>query len=234
MRYQNPELRDRLAAEYVLGTLSGRARSRFQLLLKYDAELRRHVSAWETRLMPLAELAPEITPPARVWRAIEARIQGRQARAGFWGNLGWWRGLAAVSTAFVIVLATLLVTREPAEEPITTVTVLADSKSQPAMVVSWPQAAPRRQQLKIKMLAQPQLPPGRSFELWMLPGGQAAPVSLGVISADATQTLRLAAAASQMLDSIQGMAVSVEPAGGSPTGAPTGPVIWSGPVIRMT
>lgn len=83
------------------------------------------------------------------------------------------------------------------------------------------------------MLAQPALPPGKSFELWMVPGGQAAPVSLGVIKTDRAQTVRLTAAASQMLSTIQGLAVSVEPEGGSPTGAPTGPVILSGPVVAV-
>ena len=234
MRYQNPQLRDQLAAEYVVGTLSRRARLRFQRLLKYDADLRRSVSTWEARLMPLAELVPEVTPPARVWRAIEARIRGHRAQSSFWASLGWWRGLAAISTAFVIVLATMLVTRQPAEESVSTVAVLADGKSQPAMVVAWPQQAPpERQQLRIRMLVQPELPPGKSFELWMLPGGQAAPVSLGVIRTDRTQTVQLTAAASQMLSRIQGMAVSVEPEGGSPTGAPTGPVILSGPVVAI-
>ena len=53
MRYRNkPELQQRLAAEYVLGTLRGRARARFQEWLRRDAALRRVVEAWEARHFP--------------------------------------------------------------------------------------------------------------------------------------------------------------------------------------
>ena len=66
--YKNPQLRDKLAAEYVLGTLRGRARARFESLLRYDPALRRTVADWEARVTPLAAAASEITPPPRVWR----------------------------------------------------------------------------------------------------------------------------------------------------------------------
>jgi anti-sigma-K factor RskA len=56
-RYANPELRDRLAAEFVLGTLRGRARARFQSLMRYDPALREAVAFWEARLTPLATAA---------------------------------------------------------------------------------------------------------------------------------------------------------------------------------
>lgn len=83
------------------------------------------------------------------------------------------------------------------------------------------------------MLSQPELPPGKSFELWMLPGGTAAPVSLGVIKASLTQTIQITDTASRLLPNISGMAISVEPEGGSKTGLPTGPVILSGPWVKI-
>ena len=58
--YRNPQLRDKLAAEYVVGTLRGRARARFQALLRYDPDLRRIVEEWEARLTPLTAAAGEI------------------------------------------------------------------------------------------------------------------------------------------------------------------------------
>jgi anti-sigma-K factor RskA len=78
VRYDQPQLRDKLAAEYVLGTMTGRVRARCQRLLRYDAALRRDVAAWETRLAPLADLTSAVNPPARVWRAITARIGSAQ------------------------------------------------------------------------------------------------------------------------------------------------------------
>ncbi|MCE9641775.1 MAG: anti-sigma factor [Betaproteobacteria bacterium] len=187
MNCRNPQLREQLAAEYVLGTLSGRVRRRFAQLMKYDVELRGTVAAWEMRLTPLAAAMPEISPPARVWQAIAARIGARPIQTGWWAKLGLWRGAAAVSAALVIVLATLLVTRQPEE----------------------------------------------NIALWMLPGGSAAPVSLGVIGTDPTQTIAVTSSAGKMLTTIAAMAISVEPAGGSPTSLPTGPVILSGPWIKV-
>src|SRR5215813_8278244 len=74
MNYRNPELRERLAAEYALGTLRGRARRRFERLLADDADLRRLVEGWELRLNTLAETALAVTPPARLWQRIEQRL----------------------------------------------------------------------------------------------------------------------------------------------------------------
>ena len=234
MNYRNPQLRDKLAAEYVLGTLRGHARSRFARLLQYDAGLRSEVAVWETRLVPLAEALPAVAPPARVWRAIAARIAGKPAGTGWWTALGLWRSCAALSTVAALVLATVLLSRPAGEDAVSTVAVLADSKAQPVVVVAWaPQQAPAPGHLKINMLTQPALPAGKSLELWMLPGGNSPPVSLGVLRAAATQTIAVSATAGSMLPRIPALAISVEPAGGSPTGLPTGPVILSGPFVKI-
>jgi len=78
-RYNNPQLREKLAAEYVIGTLRGRARARFQALLRYDPGLRAIVVEWEARLSPLAAAAAGIAPPARScggsW-PVSGRIHG--------------------------------------------------------------------------------------------------------------------------------------------------------------
>jgi anti-sigma-K factor RskA len=71
MTERDPEMLDDLAAEYVLGTLRGPARKRFERLIESDPELARRVDDWAKRLDPLAEAAPAIDPPARSWAAIE-------------------------------------------------------------------------------------------------------------------------------------------------------------------
>jgi quercetin dioxygenase-like cupin family protein len=83
MRYDNPELRDMLASEYVLGTLTGAARRRFERLVRDDTDLAGVVQEWERRLNLLnAELAP-IMPPAGLKSAIEQRIGQGTFRDGF-------------------------------------------------------------------------------------------------------------------------------------------------------
>ena len=74
MNYADPELRDRLAAEYALGALSGLDRRRFERLLSGDRDLRDLVEAWELRLNLLAKSAPAVEPRAHVWDEIARQI----------------------------------------------------------------------------------------------------------------------------------------------------------------
>ncbi len=231
--YRNPELRDRLAAEYVIGTLRGRARARFQSLLRYDAGLRRIVAEWEERITPLAAAAGEIPPPARVWQAIARRIGGRSPQA----RLAFWRGLAVTSTAFALVLATFIGMKPAPELPMASVAVMADDRGQPSMVVSWPSMKDARDpHVRIKVLQEhPTMAAGTAWELWMLPHGGAAPVSMGLITTDGNQVMKVKSDLAKRMGAGEawGVAMSVEPAGGSPTGAPTGPVIFKGQCVRI-
>ena len=81
MNYARPELADRLAAEYVLGSLQGPARRRFENLLPAHPMLRAAVARWEARLVPLSGSVPPVAPPAHVWTAIERRVHGNAASA---------------------------------------------------------------------------------------------------------------------------------------------------------
>jgi len=88
--------------------------------------------------------------------------------------------------------------------------------------------------VRIKVVQEhPVMATGTAWEMWMLPGGQAAPVSMGLITTDADQTMRIQPALASRMEGAWGMAMSVEPQGGSPTGAPTGPVIFKGQCVRM-
>ena len=228
--YKNPELREKLASEYVIGTLRGRARARFQALLRYDPGLRQIVAEWEARLTPLAVAAGEIAPPTRVWRAVAQRIAGGATK-----GLAFWRGLAVTSTAFVLILAAFIGLAPRPEPPMAMVAVMSDDKGEPALVVSWPpMKATRDPYVRIKVVQEhPVMAPCTTWEMWMLPRGKAAPVSMGLITTDADQTMRIKPALANRMEGAYGMAMSVEPEGGSPTGAPTGPVIFKGQCVRI-
>jgi anti-sigma-K factor RskA len=75
--------------------------------------------------------------------------------------------------------------------------------------------------------------PDTAWELWMLPGGDAPPRSLGLITTHETQYVELPAEVVRLLNGAAGMAMSVEPRGGSPTGKPTGPVLYSGRCVQI-
>lgn len=239
MRYRDPALRDKLASEYVLGTLRGRARARFRRLLRYDPALRRAVEDWEERLLPLALGVPEVAPPPQLWQKIQDRIAGpvltpapRAARPGFWESLTLWRAAAAFASIAALVLAVLLA-QAPAPEAPRMMVVLSDKEANPRLTVSWPAAAGRQRELSIRVIGHAEMAPDTAWELWCLPAGGKPPLSVGLVSTDVDQTLRLPKDKWSELDQATGMAMSVEPKGGSPTGLPTGPVIYSGPRVEI-
>jgi len=107
MNYADPELRSRLAAEYVLGTLSGGARRRFERLLSGDRDLHGLVEGWETTLSPIAEQVVPVVPPAHVWEEIDRQIapgaaaapKSAAGRDRLWDNIGFWRGATFLTAA---------------------------------------------------------------------------------------------------------------------------------------
>ena len=236
----NDKLRDALAAEYVLGTLRGHARERFKRYLRDDAELRLRVIAWEERLTPLASALPERRPPARVWRNIAARLKfgtTQTERRGFWNSLAFWRGLGLAASGFAVALLAVVISRPLAPEPTAPVgeavpayvALLNDAKTQkPVLLVS---AGRDSNELIIRMIADQTLTEDQALELWALPP-QGNPRSLGLVNAAGRTTIRLAASAGEALGAVPALAVSLEPRGGSPTGLPTGPVLYSGPFVK--
>lgn len=221
-----------VAAEYALGTLSPRARRRVDALVRRDARVATVVRAWEYRLAGLAEGVPAVTPAPRVWQAIRERLGidegARPAPAPWWAGLALWRGLAIAGLALAVSLGVLLATLRPGEpEPV--VVVLAGQDARPALVAS---AGRNSRTLVIKAIATVTVAPDRSLELWALPEGQN-PQPLGLVPASGVGRVTLAGPAEAVLGNVRALAVSLEPAGGSPTGLPTGPVLYTGAVQRM-
>jgi anti-sigma-K factor RskA len=228
MRIDNDALRDALAAEYVLGTLRGAARRRFERAMRDDAALRTRVQAWQERLAPLDAATQPVEPPARVWRSVEARIGARRStRAGWWVSVRFWRGAALAGFLLAGVLAASLGVLLPRQPPMMVV-VMSDQSAQPAMTVSWRMNDPGRKRLRIRVIGHAEMAPDTAWELWALPREGGAPVSLGLITTHETQSVMLPPQLARLVNAAEGMAMSVEPKGGSPTGLPTGPVLYKG------
>jgi anti-sigma-K factor RskA len=236
MRFADEKLRHKLAAEYVLGTMSARARRRFEFHLRGNPQLRRAVSEWETRLSPLIDALPAIEPPARVWQALKTRLQiGRPAAAGFWHSLSFWRVSSFASGLLALALIVFVAAPKP-ETPVDAgrmVVVMNDlATNRPAMTASWEPGKRGSRTLRIRVIGHAEMAPNTAWELWMLPGGDQKPVSLGLITTHETQVVKIPEALAVKLDAAQGLAMSVEPAGGSLTGLPTGPVLYAGESIK--
>lgn len=231
MDYSRPELIDRLAASYVAGTLRGPARRRFESLLGGHPAMRRAVTRWQAQLVPLTVSLDPVKPPPQVWKRIEARIDGapapagQPARVGFWRRLALWQGIAGVASAAALSLAVLVSSPGPARPPIVVVLsstgATADGSVVPATFVASISGDGRS--VVTKPIAQVSLQADKALELWAVPP-HGAPRSLGLISANGTTIVKKG----KVLADTAALAVSLEPPGGSPTGVPTGPVLWAG------
>lgn len=229
MDYGRPELADRLAAEYVLGTLRGPARRRFQALLGAHPALRSAARRGEEQLAPLAGSVAPVAPPERVWTGVEARLFPAAAAAtsqGWWNKLGLWRGFSALATTAAVALLVVSTQTPAPQAPIVVVlaTNPAAAQAVPASFVA--SLSPDGRALVLKPLNAPTLTAAQALELWSVPA-QGGPRSLGLVRADQATTLLMQTSATR---GTAAFAVSIEPAGGSPTGAPTGPIVSLGQV----
>jgi anti-sigma-K factor RskA len=224
MRYDTPELREQLAAEYVLGTMPVLVRRRFERLLAADSELRRIVGDWNIRFDPIDREAPPREPPARVWRAIEQRLAlppTQTSPRGWLASLAFWRA-ATLAAAAVAAAMILFVAVRPVPAP-RVVAVLSDDKGEPTWVALGDARGGNIEVAPIRAVA---IDAAHAFELWVIAEGK--PHPLGLLAPDPAHPLTLAAG--QVPDGGV-LAVSLEPAGGSTTGLPTGPVQYKGAVL---
>ena len=226
MRYDDPQLLEALAREYVLGLLPARSRARFARVLSFSLVARRAVTAWERRFAPLAAAVRPVEPPESAWTGIETALGLRTAprvRAA-----GIWPALAAALAIVAVLFAGLYFSQQPSVERPAYVSVVTDAATGPVWLL---QAFTEARALRVSTVNPRPAPAGSSYELWMLPDG-GNPVSLGLLPEMGAAQLGLNAAQLGVLTRTMTLAVSVEPAGGSPTGLPTGPVILTAPLIR--
>lgn len=238
MKPRDAETRSLLAGEYVLGTLRGKARDRFELWLRSDPALRREVSRWEQRLHAMNDGAREVAPNPQTWQRIAARVApgSTDPGRGWLSTLAFWRWFSAVSAAVAAVLVAYVTLTPPEVVPPpgeAMVVVLADRHASPAMTVAWSPEGAGRPRLRIRVIGHAEMAPDTSWELWLMPGPDAPPLSLGLITTDETQVIELPTELRGTLNAAAGMAMSVEPRHGSPTGRPTGPVLYSGSCVKI-
>lgn len=246
MRIERPRLKQALSAAYVLGTLEGRARRRFEQLLAARADLREQVRWWEHRLAPLQDGFVPQAPHERVWAAIDRQINASKTTSlptTAERRLRLWRTWALLATAACAVLAVGLV-REldrppppvqivrvevPVVQPLPYVALLRPGESEAQWLVT---LSPERRLIRITGAGRFPLDRAReSLELWVL-GDDGQPRSLGVMPADGDAEMPMPRGLT--MPARPTLAVSREPAGGSPTGLPTGPVITVSPAQRAS
>ena len=237
---QHPELADRLAAAYALGTLRGGARRRFESLARQSPQLRALALVWRERISAMTELQAREMPSPNVWKRIAIALRNEEearrlaappptrSRPGFWRAAALAGGFAAVVAFTLAAYTGAQLTQLSAAPEIRYVAMLEDERSAPAMLVTFDA---RHGTLTLKRLGDFREQPDRSLQLWALPPG-AAPQSLGVLEGDGVIRLR---AAEGQLRAVPALAISLEPKGGVPAGrGPSGPVLFKGAVVPTT
>lgn len=241
---------DTTAGEYVLGTLDAAERAAVERDRLTDAALDRAILDWERRLSPLGDLAPDIAPPAGLYAGIEARLAAStasfvaqapattraptaeiislKARVRRWQVGAVVSGLLAASLAGVIVFKPDILSRQENRPENRFVAVLQKDAVSPAFIVSVDLTT---KQLSVRQVAADKLS-GKSYELWLVNAAFPQPKSLGLVhDAGVTRGVQLAAYSPDVVEHSV-LAVSLEPEGGSPTGLPTGPVVFTGKLIE--
>ena len=232
-----------LALEWALGTLEGRARRAADDRRRTDPGFAALCADWAERLLPLADEAEPLAPSPGLWSRIEAAIDAAGAppapdplqaparASGWWQSLAFWRGATAAMAALALAL---LVTRPPpaAEAPapapaaargMLLSATLADARGVPLATAALDTG---RNAVVLAPVGEEALG-GRVPELWLIPA-DGRPRSLGLIDLGGAQRIALPEPLLELVAEGAVLAVSLEPAGGSPTGAPTGPVVATG------
>lgn len=214
-----------LAAEYALGLLTSDADRAFEARLAGDPDLRANYAIWADDFASLLADLPPMAPPPSVKAAITATLFPEE-RQSIWRRLGLFPALAgALVAALIVLVATnwgVLGTFDP--------TLVAEIAAEDQSLVVQASFVAETGVMQVAVAVGAALP-GRVLELWLI-AGDAAPVSLGLITAGQVTEITLPAAQIAVRAGAV-LAISDEPPGGSTTGAPTGAVLAVGPVVDV-
>lgn len=224
MIYEQPDLLEHLAAGYALGTLRGPARARFDRLCERSGTARAALIRWEDRFIPLLPVLTPAIPRRQVWEQISQRIQSQTPPLK--RRTTPWRWALAGALALSLVVGISIRMLNP---PLQAVAVIGKDLARPLWKIS---RTAKFGALTIEALQEVRSNPQSAYELWALPGDGKPPVSLGLMPRSGRMERSLTAVQRAGLLRSNRVAVSLEPAGGSPTGQPTGPVLFIGVVSR--
>lgn len=241
----NGEELDLLAAEYALGLADDRERSHAESLLANDQDFRDRVARWSGRLAPLLEEVEAEAPPPNLWTRIESMIDPAAAASApeaapasnvhvLRRRVNLWRGYTAAASALAASLALFLVARPSAEAPTAPpasapLVAMMEAEGSPAKLVATYDPASRM--LLVAPAAGVSAVPGHAHELWLIPA-DGKPRPMGLLEPGAPRRMAIPAAMLAQMKADVTLALSVEPAGGSPSGLPTGPIVAAGKLVQ--
>lgn len=227
-----PPEREALAGEFVLGLIEGAELAAATRRFETDREFAASVEAWRRHFAALDATATPIAPSPQLWSRIEAGLAAPAPAAlaspsgsrlaDWWNSLLVWRGAAFAGALATLLLAVGLVGAldRARRQPVMVAVLMTDASVAAAVVHSF--ADGRVEMLPLQSI---NVPEGKALEIWTLWDRAVGPRSVGLIERARSTPLRLD---NLPLGKGQLFEITLEPATGSPTGRPTGPVIAKG------
>ena len=204
--------------------MHGRARLRFQRLIASDSLVRTAVWRWEQHLNPLAASLPATAPRSEIWQKIQRRLGWLAPEPAVSRSVRpFWLSLATAASLLLAVVLLQPMLTAPVQ---TEVAIIQTAEAKALWLVS-----KQEQQLVLKATKAVTAAADNDYQLWMLPADGQPPISLGLLPQQGESVVQWPVAA-QGID-IAALAVSFEPLGGSPTGQPTGPVLFTAEIITI-
>jgi anti-sigma-K factor RskA len=214
------------AAQYVLGVGDASSRAEAGRRIATDPVFASQVAAWTQRLHPLSVAYGEEAPPPQMKQRIEGVVFGASpASAARRPVSPVWRPVAlAASIALLVSLGfNIRGAIEPAVQSARLIVSLEAAGSPVKFLALY---EPGTRAVRLSQVVAPRQP-ANDYELWLVEGSQA-PVSLGLLPQQGVAEIVVPPALAGRFAEGAALAISLEPQGGSPTGAPTGPIVASG------
>lgn len=218
-------LADRIG-DYVLGLLDDSARAEFEAAMAADPTIVTQVDAFAARLRELDDTATSASLPPDLWSRVEARLttQQAQARPDRLRRLGLprWPALAAsIVVAGGLGFLGGQSLRAPAPAPVVVAVLISDAQVPGAIVEAF-----ANNSIHIIPLEAIDVPEGKILEVWTKPNEEIGPVSLGRFLR--SMEIVFPAVSLPTPQGGQLYEITLEDAPGSPTGKPTGPILFKG------
>lgn len=227
---ETPDDLQALAGEYVLGLLDPAETREVERRMTQDMALRDAVAAWRDRFLEIDASAAPVPPSAHLWQRIADEIAAPQARPAqaakpaLWSRLGFWRGLSvagAVLSALLAIFSGMLI-QQMQPRPVAVAVLQADDATPGAIIEAFADGS-----VRLVPLRAIDVPPGRALQVWTLWDRARGPVPLGLMPRAEERRLARGDNLPMPIDK-QLYEITLEPASGSPTGRPTGPVLYKG------
>ena len=214
-------------AEYAIGLLTPDEHAAMGARLRTDRLLRSELGFWRTRLAGLDAQFAETPAPAAVWSRIERRLfADNAARTGWWNSLALWRGLSAAAAAIAVVAIGINLATPRPDPNAFAAQLVATLSAQGSNVQVVALYNAQTGQVRLTTISGDAVP-DKDYELWAIEGANA-PKSMGVIPINQRVDVPVKSDILAGFGPGVTLAISLEPKGGSPTGAPTGPVVAAG------